>query len=431
MKTANELLNFIENSPSCFHVIANFRAMLTEAGYTELYENEEWTLTEGGRYFTVRNESSIIAFRVPQKDFSGFMMSASHSDSPTFKIKENPEATGTFCVRLATEKYGGMLMSTWFDRPLSAAGRLIVREGGRIVTKLVNIDRDLLIIPSVAIHMNRAANDGVKILANVDTYPLYGGADAKGSFLKLAAEAVGVAESDILGHDLFLYLREKGAVLGAQDEYIASPKLDDLECAFGCMKGFLAAQDAHSVPVCCVFDNEEVGSGTKQGAASTFLYDVLHRINDACGRTEEQYRTAVANSFLVSADNAHAMHPNHPEYSDAANCPQMGLGVVVKFNANQRYTTDAVSAAIFRAVCADAGVPVQVYANRSDLPGGSTLGSIANSQVSLNTVDIGLAQLAMHSAYETAAVADLGFLVDAMTAFYGRSLTADGASYTI
>ncbi len=431
MKTANELLTFIENSPSCFHVIANFRAMLTEAGYTELYENEEWTLTEGGKYFTVRNESSIIAFRVPQRNFGGFMMSASHSDSPTFKIKEKPEAVGTFCVRLATEKYGGMLMSTWFDRPLSAAGRLIVREGGRIVTKLVNIDRDLLIIPSVAIHMNRAANDGVKILANVDTYPLYGGADAKGSFLKLAAEAAGVAESDILGHDLFLYLREKGAVLGAQDEYIASPKLDDLECAFGCMKGFLAAQDTHSIPVCCVFDNEEVGSGTKQGAASTFLYDVLHRINDACGRTEEQYRTAVASSFLVSADNAHAMHPNHPEYSDAANCPQMGLGVVVKFNANQRYTTDAVSAAIFRSVCADAGVPVQIYANRSDLPGGSTLGSIANSQVSLNTVDIGLAQLAMHSAYETAAVADLGFLVDAMTAFYGRSLTADGAAYTI
>ena len=407
MKTANELLTFIENSPSCFHVIANFRAMLAEAGYTELRETEAWQLAAGGKYFTVRNESSIIAFRVPQTDFTGFMMSAAHSDSPTFKIKENPEAAGSYNVRLTTEKYGGALMSTWFDRPLSAAGRLIVREGGKIVTKLVNIDRDLLIIPSVAIHMNRAANDGVKLLANVDTYPLFGGADAKGSFLKLAAEAAGVEERDILGHDLFLYLREKGTVLGAQNEYLASPKLDDLECAFGCMKGFLAAQDAHSVPVCCVFDNEEVGSGTKQGAASTFLYDVLHRINDACGRTEEQYRTAVASSFLVSADNAHAMHPNHPEYSDA------------------------VSGAIFRTVCADAGVPVQVYANRSDLPGGSTLGNIANAHVSLNTVDIGLAQLAMHSAYETAAVADLGFLVSAMTAYYGRSLTADGAAYTL
>ena len=431
MKIAKELLRFIEDSPSCFHVVANLRAMLSAAGYTELRESEAWQLSEGGKYFTVRNESSIIAFRVPQKDYRGFMMSASHSDSPTFKIKENPELAGSFCVRLATEKYGGMLMSTWFDRPLSAAGRLIVRENGKITAKLVNIDRDLLIIPSVAIHMNRAANDGVKLLANVDTYPLFGGAEAKGSFLKLAAEAASVPEGDILGHDLFLYLRGSGTLLGAQEEYIASPKLDDLECAFGCMKGFLAAQDSHSVPVCCVFDNEEVGSGTKQGAASTFLCDVLHRINDACGRTEEQYRTAVANSFLVSADNAHAMHPNHPEYSDAANCPQLGLGVVVKFNANQHYTTDAVSAAIFRAVCTDAGVPVQVYANRSDLPGGSTLGRIANAQVSLNTVDIGLAQLAMHSAYETAAAADLDYLVDAMTAFYSRSLTADGAAYTL
>ena len=239
-------------------------------------------------------------------------------------------------------------------------------------------------------------------------------------------------EADILGHDLFLYVRGCGTVLGAKKELIASPKLDDLECAFGCMKGFLAAKPSGSVPVCCVFDNEEVGSQTKQGAASTMLSDVLHRINAACGRTEEEYRMAVAASFLVSADNAHAMHPNHPEYADSANCPQLGGGVVVKYNANQRYTTDAVSSAIFRSVCRDAGVPVQVYANRSDLPGGSTLGSIANSQVSLNTVDIGLAQLAMHSAYETAATADLGYLVDAMTEFYGRSLTAEpGAAYSL
>lgn len=431
MPNATELLSFIEASPSCFHVIANFRAMLAAQGYTELYESEPWTLEEGGKYFVVRNESSILAFRLPKKDFRGFMMSAAHSDSPTFKIKENPEAPNSFCVRLSTEKYGGMLMSTWFDRPLSAAGRLIVREGGRLVTKLVNIDRDLLIIPSVAIHMNRAANDGVKLMANVDTYPLYGGADAKDTFLAEAAKAAGVAEADICGHDLSLYLRGRGTVLGAGGEYIAAPKLDDLECAFGCMKGFLAAKPSDSVPVCCIFDNEEVGSATKQGAASTFLPDVLHRINAACGRTEEQYCTAVANSFLVSADNAHAMHPNHPEFSDANNCPQLGGGVVIKYNASQRYATDAVSDAIFRAVCRDAGVPVQTYANRSDLPGGSTLGSIANTKVSLNTVDIGLAQLAMHSAYETAATADLDSLVAAMTELYGRSLRAEGGAYTL
>ena len=397
MQTAKELLKFIESSPSCYHVIRNFRELLRAEGYTELYEQEKWTLTQGGKYFVVRNESSVIAFRVPGFDFTGFMMSAAHSDSPTFKIKENPELANAFCVRLDTEKYGGMLMGTWLDRPLSVAGRLMVRESGRIVTKLVNVDRDLLIIPNVAIHMNRNANDGMKFAANIDTYPLFGGADAKDSFLKTVAEAAGVQEADILGHDLFL-----------------------------------AAKPSGSVPVCCVFDNEEVGSQTKQGAASTMLSDVLHRINAACGRTEEEYRMAVAASFLVSADNAHAMHPNHPEYADSANCPQLGGGVVVKYNANQRYTTDAVSSAIFRSVCRDAGVPVQVYANRSDLPGGSTLGSIANSQVSLNTVDIGLAQLAMHSAYETAATADLGYLVDAMTEFYGRSLTAEpGAAYSL
>lgn len=432
MQTAKELLKFIESSPSCYHVIRNFRELLRAEGYTELYEQEKWTLTPSGKYFVVRNESSVIAFRVPGFDFTGFMMSAAHSDSPTFKIKENPELANAFCVRLDTEKYGGMLMGTWLDRPLSVAGRLMVREGGRIVTKLVNVDRDLLIIPNVAIHMNRNANDGMKFAANIDTYPLFGGADAKDSFLKTVAEAAGVQEADILGHDLFLYVRGCGTVLGAKKELIASPKLDDLECAFGCMKGFLAAKPSRSVPVCCVFDNEEVGSQTKQGAASTMLSDVLHRINAACGRTEEEYRMAVAASFLVSADNAHAMHPNHPEYADSTNCPQLGGGVVVKYNANQRYTTDAVSSAIFRSVCRDAGVPVQVYANRSDLPGGSTLGSIANSQVSLNTVDIGLAQLAMHSAYETAATADLGYLVDAMTEFYGRSLTAEpGAAYSL
>lgn len=427
---ATELLDFIDASPSSFHAVHTIASLLEKEGYTELKESEKWNPEEGKGYFVCRNGSSLIAFRY-QKDYTGFSISAAHSDYPCFKIKDKGELTGEF-VRLNTERYGGMICSTWLDRPLSVAGRVLVETDRGMEMRLLNIDRDLLLIPSVAIHMNRNANDGMKFAANIDTYPLFGGADAKDSFLKTVAEAAGVQEADILGHDLFLYVRGCGTVLGAKKELIASPKLDDLECAFGCMKGFLAAKPSGSVPVCCVFDNEEVGSQTKQGAASTMLSDVLHRINAACGRTEEEYRMAVAASFLVSADNAHAMHPNHPEYADSANCPQLGGGVVVKYNANQRYTTDAVSSAIFRSVCRDAGVPVQVYANRSDLPGGSTLGSIANSQVSLNTVDIGLAQLAMHSAYETAATADLGYLVDAMTEFYGRSLTAEpGAAYSL
>ena len=414
---SRELLDFIRRSPSCFHVVENLKNELLAAGYAELRESECWGIKPGGKYFVTRNGSSIIAFRVPEKVTGGFVMSASHSDSPSFKLKETAERRSAGCTQLSTEGYGGMLMATWFDRPLSVAGRVFVREGGKMVQKLVDIDRDLLIIPSVAIHMNRGANEGTKLLANVDTLPLYGGAEA-GGIMPLAAASAGVAEDDILGKDLFLYCRTPGTVLGAEGEFIASPKLDDLECAFGCFRGFLAAEERGTIPVCCVFDNEEVGSATKQGAGSVFLRDTLRRIIRYLHMGEEDYQSMLARSFLVSADNAHAQHPNHPEYADRDNSPVLNGGVVVKFNANQRYTTDGRSAAIFRSICAEAGVPVQTFSNRSDLPGGSTLGSIANTSVPVCTVDIGMAQLAMHSAYETAGTADVGHLVRAMQGVY-------------
>ncbi|MBQ7491790.1 MAG: M18 family aminopeptidase [Clostridia bacterium] len=429
---SKELLTFIRKSPSAFHVIANFRAMLLERGYTELRETGRWTIQPGGKYFATRNGSSLIAFRVPQKPEGGFMLAAAHSDSPTFKLKQNPEklSAGHY-VQLSTEKYGGMIMSSWLDRPLSVAGRLLVREKDGLAVKLVDVDRDLLIIPSVAIHMDRTVNDGKKFLANVDTLPLYGGTEAQGGFMKLVAETAGVAEADILGHDLFLYCRQEGVVLGTAEEYLASPKLDDVECAFGCMKGFLQAKESKAVPVCCIFDNEEVGSSTKQGAGSNLLRDVLRRIASALGRDEEGYLAMLAESFMVSADNAHAQHPNHPEYADGGNAPWINEGVVIKFNANQKYTTDAVSCGIFRSVCEEAGVPVQVYANRADLPGGSTLGSIANTKVAVNTVDIGLAQLAMHSSFETAGALDLDYLTKAMTVYFGKTLRATESGYRL
>ena len=408
------LLDFIADSPSCYHVVGNTAAELTAAGYVPLSEGERWTLAPGGRYFVTRNSSSLIAFRVPETLTGGFMMAAAHSDSPAFKLKEHAELRDNGYVRLNTEKYGGMLMATWFDRPLSAAGRLFVREDGAIAEKLVNIDRDLLVIPSVAIHMNRSANDGMKYQANVDTVPLFSGEDPDAAILTLAAEAAGVRPEDVLGQDLFLYCRGRGTVVGAHGEYILSPKLDDLACVWGCLQGFLSAGESGSLPVLCVFDNEEVGSATKQGAASTFLRDILRRISLALGQDEETFQTMLARSFLVSADNAHAIHPDHPEYADRNNCPRMNGGVVIKFNANQRYATDGRSCAVFRAVCADAGVPVQVMANRSDLPGGSTLGSIAGTLVPVSTVDIGLAQLAMHSAWETMGSQDCGYLAAAM-----------------
>ena len=231
------MLDFIAASPSCYHVIANTAAELTAAGYAPLSERERWTLKPGGRYFVTRNSSSLIAFRVPETLTGGFMMAAAHSDSPTFKLKEHAELRSNGYVRLNTEKYGGMLMATWFDRPLSVAGRLFVREGGGIVEKLVDIDRDLLVIPSVAIHMNRSANDGMKYQANVDTVPLFSAEDPDAAILSMAAEAAGVRPEDVLGQDLFLYCRGRGTVLGAHGEYILSPKLDDLACAWGCTQG--------------------------------------------------------------------------------------------------------------------------------------------------------------------------------------------------
>ncbi len=407
------MLDFISASPTCFHAIANTAARLIAAGYAPLSEGERWTLHPGDRRFVIRGGSSIIAFRVPQELRGGFMMAAAHSDSPTFKLKEHAELRSSGYIRLHTEKYGGMLMSTWFDRPLSVAGRLFVRQNGCLDEKLVNIDRDLLVIPSVAIHMNRNANDGMKYMANVDTIPLFSSEDPAAAILPMAAEAAGVSPDNVLGSDLFLYCRGRGVTFGAHNEYILSPRLDDLACAWGCLEGFLAARDTGSLPVLCIFDNEEVGSETKQGAASAFLRDTLRRIMFALGHDEEAFRTMLARSFLLSADNAHAIHPNHPEYSDGDNCPRMNAGVVIKFNANQRYATDGRSCALFRSICQDAGVPTQVMANRSDLPGGSTLGSIANTLVPVSTVDIGLAQLAMHSAWETMGAEDCAHLAAA------------------
>jgi len=422
MDYTQELLHFIRRSPSCYHAVDNLRAMLREAGYTELRVYEPWALLPGGRYFVVRNESSVLGFRIPEGRPAGFLMAAAHSDSPTFKIKEHPERVGAHYVQLSTERYGGMLMSTWFDRPLSVAGRVLVRQGGEIASRTVALDRDLLIIPNVAIHMNRNANDGMKYQANIDTLPLLGGGNVKDGFLPLVAAAAGCLQEDILGNDLSLWCRDPGTVLGMDDCYIASPKLDDLECAYACTVGFLNAAPSESIPVLCVFDNEEVGSATRQGAASTFLRDTLRRITQALGCTEEEHQMLLSQSMLVSADNAHAQHPNHPEYADGGNCPYMNEGVVIKYNAGQRYATDAVSDALFRSVCAEAKVPVQVFANRSDLAGGSTLGAIAGTLVPVSTVDIGLAQLAMHSAYETAGVKDLEYLVRAMTCYYGKTL---------
>ena len=407
--------NFLDTSVSAYHATANLRDTLVEAGYERLFEHEKWDLQRGGKYFLIRGGTTIIAFRVPEKTPYGFMMSACHTDRPTFKLKERAELRGTY-TRLATEGYGGMIISSWLDRPLSLAGRVMVETEDGVESKLINIDQDLLMIPSVAIHLNRAVNDGYKWNLAVDTVPMLGGSDDADKFLPLVKSYAG---GRILGHDLYLYVRQKSSVWGIDGEFISGPALDDLACAWGTIQGFLDARDNLSVPVFCAFDDEEVGSNSPQGAASTILEFTLERICDALNLDIHQM---LAQSFLVSADNAHGLHPNHPELSDAANAPVLGKGVVIKFNAAQRYTTDGVSAAVFRRICEKAEVPVQNYTNRPDIRGGSTLGHISLTHVSVPTADIGLAQLAMHSCYETAAVVDLGYLESAMTEYFSAAL---------
>lgn len=413
------LLDFLNASPSCYHAVDSLVRRLEAAGYERLRESEPWTLRTGGNYYVVRGDSSLVAFRVPGGVPAGFMLAAAHSDSPTYKVREEAEILSAGnCVRLAVEPYGGMIARSWLDRPLSVAGRLAVRREGGIATRLVNVDRDLLVIPSVAIHLDREVNQGTALKANTDLLPLLGCGTERGRFRALLAEAAGVPGEDILSTELFLYPRSSAVTLGAEGELVASPRLDDLQCVFGCLEGFLAAKEGGSVPVLCVFNNEEVGSGTRQGADSTFLTDVLERVCAALGR---DWQCMAANSFLVSADNAHTVHPAHPELSDGAERPVLNGGVVLKYNAGQKYTTDAVSAAVFREVCRAADVPVQRYSNRADLPGGSTLGNISSAHLSIPSVDIGLPQLAMHAAYEVAGSRDTALLVRAMTEYFSRS----------
>lgn len=423
------LIEFLKTSTSAFHAVKNVCDALEHGGYVRLQEGQRWQLEKGGKYFVTRNQSSVIAFRIPACGFAPVQAVASHSDSPVFRIKQHPELAvqGKYTL-LNTERYGGMIMNTWMDRPLSIAGRVLVKSGSRLESRLISIDRDLLLIPNLAIHMNREMNDGVKYNAQVDMLPLYGDITAKDGFNALIAEEAGVDPEQIAGSDLYLYNRMLPSVWGKDESYISAARLDDLECVYTSMQAFLNAETGEHINMLCVFDNEEVGSGTRQGADSTFFEDVIVRTACAFDADADQLRAALASSFLLSADNAHALHPNHPEKADAVNRPCMNEGIVVKFSANQKYTTDGVSNAVFAAICEKAGVPVQYFHNRSDSIGGSTLGNISTAHVSIRSVDIGLAQLAMHSSYETAGVKDVLHMISGLTAFYNAELreSADG-----
>lgn len=420
MKLVNELFDFINKSPTALHTVEAVKNALIAEGFTQVYENNTESFSDGGKHFVIRGGSSIIAFKGGSNK-GGFMITASHSDSPCFKVKA--EMGGPIYSRLATEKYGGMIYYTWLDRPLSVAGRVVVKTDDGVKSKLVNIKNHSLVIPSVAIHLNRGVNESCKFNPAVDLLPLEGICCEDGKLMNLIAENAAVSVGDIISHDLYLYNAEEGRRIGISDELILAPRIDDLGCVYASLKAFTEAPESEeSVAVLAVFDNEEVGSETKQGAASTFLDMTLK----AVAGTESKYGDMLYNSFMVSADNAHALHPNHPELYDKANAPVLGGGVVVKYNANQRYTTDAVSDAVFSTLADRSGIRLQRYSNRADMVGGSTLGSISNTVVSISTIDIGLPQLAMHSATETAAVSDLADMVKVLYQVYSSHIVKDG-----
>ena len=426
MEYIDGLKRFIDAAPTAFHAVNQICDELARAGYNHLEETQRWSLTPGEGYFVTRNLSSVVAFRLPEAGFAHFQIVASHSDSPCFKLKPNAARSAQGCAQLNVEKYGGMLMSTWLDRPLSVAGRLIVDDGDGLRAVLADGGRNLAVIPNVPIHFNHGANDGVKWNAQTDMLPIVGmeGAD----YLSIMARSAGVDREKIVGADLYLYNRDRAASFGAEDEFIAAPRLDDLECAWTSLCALLESKPTGHIDMLCVFDNEEVGSGTRQGADSTLLRDVMSRVAQALEAPPQALEAAIAASFMVSADNAHAVHPNHPEKYDEQNRATMNGGVVVKSNANQKYTSDGLSSAVFERICAGVGVPTQRFANRSDVPGGSTLGNISNAHVSMHAVDIGLAQLAMHSALETAGSRDVVYMVRALKAFFEREIevTRDG-----
>ncbi len=392
----NKLFQFISASPTPYHSVAEISTKLKNHGFSELKENEDWVLEKNKSYFVTRNASSIIAFKIPE-GFKSFMISASHCDTPAFKIKESSFINENGYVKLSTEKYGGAVCPTWMDRPLAIAGRVIKETDEGIEAELFDTKKPVAIIPTVAPHLGYNCEYNLA----VDMVPIIASDFDKG---------------DILASDLFLYNPQSGYEI---NEYICAPRLDDLMCTFASLEAFLKAKQKQ-ITVMAVFDNEEVGSSTKQGADSTFLFDVLSRI--ASGFDLELSKM-LTSSLLASCDNGHAIHPNHPELSDKNHAPELNGGVVIKYNANQKYTTDGISSALFKKICKKASIPYQEYCNRADKRGGGTLGNVSTSHVSVNSVDIGLAQLAMHSIYETAGAEDTLHMVNALKAFFESSIT--------
>lgn len=428
----NRLLKFLDASPVNFLAARNIACELEQNGYRRLDPQQPLgELKAGDKVYVTKNDSSVYAFHLGRKPLAetGFHMICAHSDSPTFRVKPHAEMTGEGgLARLNTEVYGGPILSTWFDRPLTLAGRVIVRGKDAMSpeTMLMHVRRPLLQISNLAIHFNRQVNDGVKLSKQKDTLPLLGLINdelEQGNLLmNVIVEELSkqrpVSHEDILDFDLYLADTQPACTFGVHDEFISSGRLDDLSMCFAGLEALIAAPESDTTQVLAIFDNEETGSQTKQGAGSPFLASMLMRIARQQSGTEEAYWQAVERAFMISADNAHAFHPNYAEKYDPTNHPMLGGGPAIKFNASQKYASDAVSAAIFAEICRKAGVPCQRFVNHSDVAGGSTLGNILASTVPLRGVDMGNAILGMHSCRETGSVADHEYCVRAFTEFY-------------
>lgn len=421
------LMNFLDSSVCNFFAVDTLCQILVEEGFIYLDPKKRWELVPGGKYFITKNDSALFAFIVGEGTAAdGYKIISAHSDSPGFRIKPNCEmlCDGNI-VKLNTEVYGGPILYTWFDRPLSIAGRVIVRGNNPLTpeTRLVKWEQSLLTIPHLAIHFNRSVNDGNPLSKQKDMLPVLGKIDdksmVKNLVLNMVAEKLEVDEDDILDYDLSLYDTTKATVVGLNNDFISSGRLDDLSMVHAAVNALLASEEGQKMTkVMAIFDNEETGSGTKQGAASPVLMNLLKRINCQLGGDEEDYLRAIDNSFMISADNAHGVHPNYVEKQDPTNHPVLGGGPVIKINANCKYMTDADSAAVFKTICEKVGVPCQYFVNHSDVAGGSTLGNILTAQIDLRGVDMGAALWAMHSVRETASVRDHLYTIKAFTAFY-------------
>jgi len=423
-KTAKKLLKFIEKSPTAFQAVTEMTKRLDKEGFEELKEEDHWKLKKGGNYYVTRNHSAIIAFSIPQKPVWKFHIMASHSDSPSLKIKENPEIeVENAYIKLNVERYGGMILSPWFDRPLSVAGRLIVRQDGKIREKMVTVDRDLLVIPNLAIHMNRDVNKGVGINNQVDLMPVLDSIpeDERTTdyFLSFLARELSVEKSDIIDFELNTFCMEEPCFVGVNDTMISSPRIDNQSSCRALLDAIEDGNRADGINIIALFDHEEIGSNSKQGAASIMLHDMLRRILRNMDLSENEIDESIYDAMLLSVDVAHALHPNKKEKMDITNKPVMGKGFCIKQACSQSYATDAQAIAILCQLCDEKGIPYQRFVNRSDSRGGSTLGSIAGTLLPVKTVDIGIPILAMHSACELMGVRDMKALSDCVTAFFG------------